>query len=181
MKQTILILSFLALISSCSNNKPNSEPTIELIETKQKITPLKPAEHYSIDLKIWDKVSDKQNWFLEKTKQFDHIDSIPIDFVEFYEKFISDSAYQFQHVKFPILGVIGECDTTILLNSKNWEYLNWDFRPEFNDENYSNITAYNDSLFYYRITLDEIGQLSQLGFKKLHNEWYLIFCDFNAC
>lgn len=89
--------------------------------------------------KIWEKIETKEIWFKGDSKLYRSIDSLPKEFIEFYEKFISDSIFQKEHINFPIIAVIAECDSTIDLTNKNWKNYTWDFRRDFYNPNDSNL------------------------------------------
>jgi len=106
---------------------------------------------------------------------------LSVEFIEFYEKFISDSIFQKEHINFPILAVISECDSTIDLTNKNWKNYTWDFRKDFYNPNDSNLIYLNKDRFYFESTRKEVGLLFQIGFEKVNENWFLTFYIVNTC
>lgn len=130
---------------------------------------------------IWAKIDKKKVWFLEATQTYKTIDSIPIDFMDFYSRFISDSNFQKEHIEFAILGAIGECDSIIILSQKNWEYLNSDFRTDFYNPLDSNSVSLNKSKILIENYRKEIGLIFQMGFEKKNGEWFLTLITIENC
>jgi hypothetical protein len=135
----------------------------------------------------WDIIDSIAKGFRSKAKPSQDLKSINADFLDFYEKFISDSLFQYERIKFHRLtGIISECDTTITLNSSNWLYKKWNFILYFNkhedpDETWSDFIYSSDSTFYYEFILEEVGMVYQAGFEKLNESWYLTFyCESNC-
>lgn len=130
---------------------------------------------------IWEKTESKTIWFKQDSKLYRSIDSLPEEFIEFYEKFISDSNFQKEHINFPIMAVIAECDSTITLTDRNWENYTWDFRKDFNNPNDSNLIYSNSDRFYFECNRKEIGLLFQIGFEKMNGTWFLTLYIVNTC
>jgi hypothetical protein len=138
-------------------------------------------KHDSQSTKIWEKIENKEIWFKVDSKLYRSIDSLPKEFIEFYEKFISDSNFQKEHINFPIIAVIAECDSTIVLTKKNWNNYTWDFRKDFNNPNDSNLIYLDKDRFYFENTRKEVGLLFQIGFEKINEKWFLTFYIVNTC
>ncbi|MBK6967052.1 MAG: DUF4348 domain-containing protein [Bacteroidales bacterium] len=130
---------------------------------------------------MWDKIDQKKVWFLEETETFKTIDSLPIDFNDFYTKFISDSTFQKERIESSLLGVIGECDSTIILSDKNWEHLNTDFRSDFYNPLDSNTVSISKSKILIENYRKEIGLIYQMGFEKKNNQWFLTLITIDIC
>lgn len=165
------IIGFI-LLTSC-NIRPKNESKLNdsIIKDKQAV----------IKDDIWERIEKKGEWFKGDSKLLLTIDSLSTDFVDFYSKFISDSIYQREHIHFPVLAAIGECDTTIKLNESNWETYKYDFRKDFYNPLDSNIIYQNDSRFYYQNYRKEIGLLFRIGFEKRDGKWILTLFEVNAC
>ena len=83
---------------------------------------------------------------------------------------------------------IGECDTTIILNSDNWRYSNWDFIKEFTEgseyeaiEKWDNTVYIADGKIYFEFYLKEIGLIYQIGFNRINAEWYITLYKIDVC
>nr|HPQ21777.1 hypothetical protein [Saprospiraceae bacterium] len=100
----------------------------------------------------------------------------------------TDSGFQIQRIAFnKLIGVLGECDTTIRFNNKNREFTNWDFTKFFdgmNDdgfEKWDNSYYFSNDRFYYQFRLNEVGWIYKTGFEKINGIWYLSLYYVNAC
>lgn len=168
--RTLIIVTFATILFSCNDKNAKKETTTEATEQQKEIVK-----------NIWDNINSKEKWFNKDSKIYYSIDSLSPDFVEFYENFISKTDFQKEHIKFPILAVIGECDTTILLNESNWENYDHDFRKDFYNELDSNIIYQSETKFNFKNYRKEIGLLFQIGFEKIDGKWYLTLYEVNAC
>ena len=176
---------FLAtLMMSCTSQPNNSVP---------KENGLQSMETYRVATEntaptIWDSIDAKADWFMDGLELNRNLDLIPTDFHEFYKQFITDSGFQIQRIAFnKLIGVLGECDTTIRFNNKNREFTNWDFTKFFdgmNDdgfEKWDNSYYFSNDRFYYQFRLNEVGWIYKTGFEKINGIWYLSLYYVNAC
>ncbi|MEI7724467.1 MAG: DUF4348 domain-containing protein [Bacteroidota bacterium] len=171
MNNVNLILIIFLLYSCGSRSKDNDKDKSGIDSLKQD----------SRSTNIWEKTENKTIWFKSDSKLYHSIDSLPKEFIEFYEKFISDSNFQKEHINFPIIAVIAECDSTIDLTNKNWENYTWDFRKDFNNPIDSNLIYLNNDRFYFECNRNEIGLLFQIGFEKINGKWFLTLYIVNTC
>jgi competence protein ComGF len=168
----ILVYSILIYFSTACSQKVDNEESIEISKNN-----------------IWELVQQKVTWFKKNNYPKIDLESIPDSFLNFYHLFISDSLYQINHIHFEkLIGVIGECDTTIIFNSKNWQYTNWNFVEFFPiDNNTNDIDGWNNtfysnkSIFYYEFELKEAGVIYQVGFERINEKWLLTLYYVNAC
>lgn len=109
------------------------------------------------------------------------VDSIPAEFISFYEKFITDSVFQLKHIRFPLEGGIYECEETFNWVKSEWRFMNLDFRKDFYNELDNNTISYNNTSLIYKNYRKEIGLLSEMRFEKINDIWYLVFFQVNAC
>jgi len=138
---------------------------------------------------IWDKVEKKANYLKSDLSAEKNLTNLPNDFTVFSDKYVTDSLFQIQHVDFKYLvGAIAECDTTIILNSENWEYSSWDFIKEFTEgdgyepiEKWDNSVYISDNRVYFEFNLKEIGLIYQMGFEKINGEWFITLYKINVC
>ena len=169
MNKLNLILIIFLLYSCGRGSRENDKNGIDTLKLDSRST------------NIWNKIDDKAIWFKLDSKLYRSIDSLPNEFIEFYEKFISDLNFQKEHINFPILAVIANCDSTINLTKKNWEKYTWDFRKDFSNPNESNLIYLNKDRFYFESTKKEIGLLFQIGFEKINGKWFLTLYMENNC
>lgn len=167
--RTLIIIVFATILSSCNDKNVKKETISEATEQKKIVKDL------------WDKIENKGKWFTKDTKIYYSIDSLSPNFIGFYENFITNKAFQKEHINYPILAVIGECDTTIILNESNWENYDYDFRKDFFNVLDSNIIYQSETKFYFKNYRKEIGLLFQIGFEKNDGKWYLTLYQVNAC
>lgn len=140
-------------------------------------------------LSIWDTINEKVDWFIKDKQINTDLNNIPKDFLNFHNKFITDSIYQQRHIDFKnIVGVYGECDTTIYINKENWIFSTWDFLKFFNIDNnidsidgWDNQYYFDNTSFYYQFDLKEVGIIYQVGFEKVNNEWRMTLYYLNNC
>jgi len=172
MRILIFFLTGLTLLTSCNIRSKNKVDSNDLSNNDKQAV---------VTDNIWERVDKKGEWFKIDSKIFMTTDSISADFTDFYDKFISDSIFQLEHIRFPVLAVIGECDTTIQLNKSNWENYSFDFRKDFYNPLDSNVIYENETQFYYQNYRKEIGLLFRIGFEKQDGKWILTLYDVNAC
>lgn len=136
---------------------------------------------------LWEIVDSTAKGFRSKANPSQDLKSINKNFLDFYERFISDSLFQYDRINFQRLtGIISECDTTITLNASNWLFRSWNFTLYFNrhedpDVTWSDFIYSSDSTFYYEFILEEVGIVYQAGFEKLNENWYLTFYRETNC
>ena len=169
MNKLNLILIIFLLYSCGSRSKENDKNGKDTLKLDSQST------------NVLEKIENKAIWFKLDSKLYYSIDSVPKEFIEFYEKFISDSTFQKEHINFPIIAVVTECDSTINLTNKNWQNYTWDFRKDFYNPNDSNLIYFNKDRFYFENTKKEIGLLFQIGFEKINGNWFLTFYMVNTC
>lgn len=133
---------------------------------------------------IWNFVDEKAEWFKNGLYPQKDTDLLPSDFLEFYEKFNTDSVFQVNSIQFDrLIGVIGECDTTIILNSGNWEIVSGIIK-RFNEnpkERWSNTIFFDFERVFFEFELIEIGIISRYGFEKLNGRWTQTLYYLNVC
>jgi hypothetical protein len=132
-------------------------------------------------MKELDDVGKYKIRFTNNTINYSDPDSIPYDFKQFYNKFISDSIYQMNHIKFPLRGLLGECENSKLWKQSEWITIKWNFIVDFKNPLDSNIVSINDSKLYYENYRKEIGTFAEMGFEKINGEWFLVYYFINTC
>lgn len=130
---------------------------------------------------IWSRIADKQEWFMLDTKPLSTIDSIPVEFQNFYAKFISDSIFQIESIDISFLAVMAECESTVILNPSNWTFFRYDFRLDFDNRLDSNAIYYNEQKFYFQQFRKEVGLLFCIGFEKTNGFWLLTLYEDVNC
>lgn len=100
---------------------------------------------------------------------------LPADFLQFYERFHLDTAYQMQHITFPLAGVP---DNRPFAEQFRWERTDWiPHRPfDLDASNMERRFSRLDAQTIQEVLLhpqERAGMLRR--FAKLDDEWYLIY------
>ena len=108
------------------------------------------------------------------------IDTLPNDFVVFFDRFHADSAFQMEHINFPLEGLpayTGVEDT--LLNERFfWQKSNWVKHNRFTDPggNFEHwYLVANDRIIEHWIKMKGTNLHMKRRFAKLDDGWYLIY------
>ncbi len=107
-------------------------------------------------------------------------DTLPSDFVEFYDKFHTDSLYQMEHILFPLEGLpnsLGDGDTTST-NRFFWKREEWKKHNHFTDpsgqfEHWYQVI--DERLIEHWVLMKGTDMVIHRRFAKLDNGWYLIY------
>jgi hypothetical protein len=105
--------------------------------------------------------------------------AIPADFMEFYQRFHQDSAYQVSHIIFPLEGLPDHADSlTIVSGTFRWQQEGWLMQRSFDFEmsNYvRDLQSPADNVIQERI-VHKNGLTGMVRrFARLGDEWYLIY------
>lgn len=106
-------------------------------------------------------------------------DALPEDFLTFYQRFHTDSAYQMAHIVFPLEGLPHQADAESLADQNfRWQADDWKMmRPvdwqmsEFERE----ILPLNASLILERIVNPKSGIGMMRRYAIIGDEWHLIY------
>jgi len=190
---SILIFISTVFIISCSNyteKKPIVEQQVNVKSETFKISAK--TENRTISdtpVNVWPLIEKKAQWFKKGATPNTDLKNIPNNFVNFHNKFISDSIFQHQHIDFKtLIGVLGQCDTTIIYNTSNWKFTKWDFIEAFPIDNFTKSpTGYENYFYsmpnklYYEFRVKEVGLLCQIGFELINGDWMLTLYYFSEC
>lgn len=188
MKVNSVIITLVALIAISCSNRANTGQSLK--SSPQNVTTEQSLPTVQLNqANISDEVKKKANYFKAGLISEKNLMKLPDEFIDFSKNFISDSLFQFQHIDFNYLvGAIGECDTTIILNSDNWRYSRWDFIKEFTEgseyeaiEKWDNTVYIADGKIYFEFYLKEIGLIYQIGFDRINAEWYITLYKIDVC
>ncbi len=101
------------------------------------------------------------------------------DFVNFYERFHQDSAYQMEHIIFPLEGLPREADsTTIASGAFRWQKEDWRIQRPFDLQSSSfeqQLIPISEGLIIEKIIHKDGGLAMQRRYARLGEEWYLIY------
>ncbi|HPK10216.1 MAG TPA: DUF4348 domain-containing protein [Saprospiraceae bacterium] len=104
-------------------------------------------------------------------------DDLPEDFVDFYNLFSSDSAYQIQHIVWPLSGKISDRDSLGLTKDTVWTAEAWPIHHRFDsmDNSYSQAFTNFNNIITEKIS-DASGFYTMMRrFGKVGGEWNLIY------
>jgi hypothetical protein len=130
---------------------------------------------------LWNECEKRKTSFYENANIYYQLDSIPLDFNKFYNRFIKDSTYHLNHISESFIGVSGDCEYTEYLNKNNWNFYSYDFRKDFFNPLNRNSIVLNDSTLLYIEYRIEVGEFQNMGFKKINNEWFLSYYYGDSC
>lgn len=108
------------------------------------------------------------------------IDTLPKDFADFFDRFHADSAYQMEHINFPLEGLpattgIGD---TLPTERYFWQKANWIKHNRFNDPggNFEHwYLVVNDRIIEHWVKMKGTNLHMKRRFAKLDDGWYLIY------
>jgi hypothetical protein len=108
------------------------------------------------------------------------VDTLPADFVAFYDKFHTDSQYQMDHIIFPLEGLPNSgvgADTTIT-ERYFWQRADWKIHNHFTDPSgqFEHWFVVKDPrIIEHWIAMKGTNLMMQRRFAKLDEEWFLIY------
>ena len=122
----------------------------------------------------------------QDTKQIEgdtSLSSLPADFLEFYNRFHKDSAFQMQRITFPLDGAVRAPESNgDSLIPYRWRKERWQLHHEF--DNYNNIFTRKFIIFDQNLIIERITGVNDLfkmerRFGKLSDGWNLIYYSVN--
>ncbi len=107
-------------------------------------------------------------------------DTLPGDFVTFYDRFHQDSAFQMDHIMFPLEGLPNSSGDNDTLTSDRffWQKANWKLHKPFTDPGQHFTQWYevpNDRVIEHWIQMNGTNLYMKRRFAKLEDGWYLIY------
>lgn len=114
------------------------------------------------------------------TTEVSVIDTLPKDFVVFFDRFHADSAFQMEHINFPLEGLpayTGDGDT-LLTERYFWQKADWVKHKRFTDpggnfEHWYLVT--DERIIEHWIKMKGTNLHMKRRFAKLDDGWYLIY------
>jgi hypothetical protein len=108
------------------------------------------------------------------------IDTLPADFVTFYDRFHEDSAFQMDHINFPLEGLpnsAGDGDT-LATTRFFWQKADWKKHNHFTDpggdfEQWFEVS--DDRIIEHWVHMKGTNLHMRRRFAKLQDGWYLIY------
>jgi hypothetical protein len=108
------------------------------------------------------------------------VDTLPDDFVAFFDRFHTDSAYQMEHIMFPLEGLptsTGDGDT-LTTTRYFWQKADWKIHHRFTDPGHDFEQWYevlNDRVIEHWIQMKGTNLYMKRRFAKLADGWHLIY------
>jgi hypothetical protein len=108
------------------------------------------------------------------------VDTLPDDFVAFFDRFSTDSAYQMEHIIFPLEGLptsTGDGDT-LTTTRYFWQKADLKIHNRFTDPGHDFEQWYevlNDRVIEHWIQMKGTNLCMKRRFARLEDGWYLIY------
>lgn len=101
------------------------------------------------------------------------------DFDKFYDRFLTDSAFQMSRIQFPLPGINTaamedgeETDTVYYWTKDEWVMLQ---KPELESSQYKRELSVTDTLATDEIFLDNAGFYFKTVYKPINRKWHLVY------
>ena len=126
----------------------------------------------------------------ETSKKAESKDSLAAEenFTEFLTRFNKDSVFQFQRIKYPLIQISNDCDTTVTekISEKEIKYIN--VRKDWTDYNHKR----RDELIFEKISEENGKKVWTIGvqdsglcdsylFEADNGKWYLVQVEYSNC
>ncbi len=106
-------------------------------------------------------------------------ESLPPDFLAFYQRFHEDSLYQLEHILFPLQGIPSNADSAAFAgNNFRWQRENWVMHHPFENAQGSfsrSLKKITDEMVIENITVGGGQYGMQRRFSKFGDDWMLIY------
>jgi len=108
------------------------------------------------------------------------LDTLPDDFLYFFERFHADSAYQIAHINFPLEGLPNSNGDTLANSSVRyfWQKDQWHIHRPFKDPSHNFdqwFEILNDRVIEHWIRMNGTNLFMHRRFAKLDEDWHLIY------
>ncbi|MGZ5243747.1 MAG: hypothetical protein ACXWW0_07620 [Bacteroidia bacterium] len=154
----LILFALAALTCFCTENKP--EKRINKTEVKKVFT----ERESKIIADTLNRESKKQNFKFAYG-----------DFEKFYLRFISDSVFQMERIKFPIQGKYEDIEGERKWSKSKWPLIKWDLSEEINNSDDSISVIQQESKFFFGSYCKDCGFSYEMQFDKIKNEWFLTY------
>lgn len=95
------------------------------------------------------------------------------NFETFYQKFHSDSSFQYDRIKFPLRGI--NTDSSDDTTGYYWGRENWVLHRLADPSKVKVVAAKSDTLVREKITTDDPGFYFEREFRRIEGKWYLTY------
>lgn len=107
-------------------------------------------------------------------------DTLPRDFVTFFDRFHADSAFQVEHITFPLEGLPNSNNDSIVNNAERYYWLreNWKMHHAFTDPSHQFdqwFEMIGDRIIEHWVHMKGTNLFLQRRFARLDNDWFLIY------
>ena len=100
---------------------------------------------------------------------------LPNSFLTFYDRFHTDSAFQMNHIVFPLSGTPGSLDTISDSKHFQWKKANWKLHRPVEIKEFKKHYAIIDSTLITEYIYHPKGYGLERRFAKMNHDWYLIY------
>lgn len=114
------------------------------------------------------------------TQEEEVVDTLPDDFITFYDRFHTDSLYQMDHIVFPLEGLPNaiEVPDTVATKRFFWQQNEWKKHNHFTDPSGQFDHWYqvlDERVIEHWVQMKGTDMMIQRRFAKLENGWNLIY------
>ncbi len=106
-------------------------------------------------------------------------ESLPSDFLAFYQRFHDDSLYQLEHVIFPLQGIPSDADSATIADGRfRWQKEDWVMHHPIEDagtEFSKSFKKISDEMVIENIRIAAGQYGMQRRYSKSGDDWYLIY------
>ena len=105
-------------------------------------------------------------------------DNLPVDFVQFYTKFLSDSTFQVNRISFPLDGLPADADSIHVADGYQWQEKDWRIhKPLDPDDDYfqASFRVFSKDLVFEYIFSSDQAFFLERRYAKHSDGWQLIY------
>ena len=131
-------------------------------------------------LLLFDSCAQKTPPVEEVQQESAAVDTLPDDFVAFYDRFHTDSQYQMDHIIFPLEGLPNSTGDGDTLSAQRffWQRDDWKKHNHFTDPSHQFEHWYevlNDRIIEHWVQMKGTDLVIRRRFAKMDDEWFLIY------
>lgn len=104
-------------------------------------------------------------------------EELPESFAEFYQRFLTDSLYQMEHILFPLQGLPDKADSlTLAANNFRWQMEGWNMhRPISGNDFTINFRMLTENTIQENIRHTSGNYAMERRYSNFDDGWYLIY------
>ncbi|MEM6736898.1 MAG: hypothetical protein AAF620_12615 [Bacteroidota bacterium] len=130
---------------------------------------------------IWELIDEKAKELKTGRAELSKLEDIDSSFNDFYQRFITDSTFQYSRISESVLAAVFHCESTDVFTQEDWDLITYNFKEDFDNARYKHILVSDKDVFYLQTWLIEVGVISQIGFERIDGQWYITLFMVNVC